>query len=129
MKFLKSAVLLGLVTGVFAAPVPQDSSSDIANRLAELENAVYGISNEKRVAELDFSSILNHLEARAQIKDTKCPDNGKTYTKDQIAQAVKSENDKANPDQYGNREGGKQLFNTNEQLYKARLDSKLPSIK
>jgi hypothetical protein len=125
MKFFKSAVVLGLVTGVFAAPVLQDSSSDIATRLTELEDTVYGINNEKRVAGLDFSSNL--LQARATITDVKCRDNGITYSKAQITDAVAAENSQENPGKYNNQEGGKKLFNTNVQLYKTSLDSKLPS--
>jgi hypothetical protein len=124
MKFVQSAFVLALFTGVLAVPVPQDSSSEITKRLAEVEDTIYSIIREKQEAELDFPSNLNHFEARAQIKDTTCRDNGKTYTQAVISQAVKAENDKARPDTYGNREGNKILFNTSEQLYKARLDSK-----
>jgi hypothetical protein len=87
MKFFKSAIVLGLVTSVFASPVPQDSSTDIAKRLVELEDAVYGLINEKREAELD-ASTLNHLVARATINDKKCPDNGITYQKADITSHV-----------------------------------------
>jgi hypothetical protein len=124
MKFVQSAFMLALFTSVLAAPVLQDSSSDITKRLAEVEDTIYSIISENQEAELDLPSNLNHFEARAQIKDTTCQDNGKTYTQAVISQAVKAENDKARPDTYGNREGQKVLFNTSEQLYKARLDSK-----
>jgi hypothetical protein len=124
MKFFKSAIVLGLVTSVFASPVPQDSSTDIAKRLVELEDAVYGLINEKREAELD-ASTLNHLVARATINDKKCPDNGITYKKADITSHVAAENAKTNPEKYGNKEGNKKLFDTTEQLYKVSLDSKL----
>ncbi|KAH8690391.1 hypothetical protein GQ44DRAFT_765496 [Phaeosphaeriaceae sp. PMI808] len=123
MMFLKSAVLFGLVASICATPVPQDSSTDLAKRLAEVEDAVFSLINDKREAEVDFAATYKHLEARAKIKDTKCPDNGKTYTAKQISDAVKAENNKKNPDKYGNQEGGKKLFNTNDQLYKARIDN------
>jgi hypothetical protein len=48
MKFFQSALVLGLATSVFATPIPQDSNTDITKRLVELEDAVYGLVNEKR---------------------------------------------------------------------------------
>jgi hypothetical protein len=125
MKFFMSAVVLGLVTSVLATPIPQESSTDITKRLVELEDAVYGLISEKRETAIDVSSHLNHLEARVAIKDTKCPDNGKTYKKADIMAAVAAENAKTKPEKYGNMEGKKKLFATNDQLYKASLDSKL----
>jgi hypothetical protein len=123
MKFFQSALVLGLATSVFATPIPQDSNTDITKRLVELEDAVYGLVNEKREAKPDF---LNHFETRATIKDTTCPDNGLTYPKDAIMGAVQAENQRTNPGTYGNQEGGGvKLFNTNDQLYKVSLDRKL----
>jgi hypothetical protein len=125
MMFLKSAALFGLVASVYATPVPQDSSTDLAKRLAEVEEAVYTLINEKREAEVDFAPNLNHLEARAQIKDTKCPDSKKTFKKGDIAEAVKKENNKANPDEYKNLDHGGLFKGISGKMYKARLDSKL----
>jgi hypothetical protein len=124
MKIVQSAFVLALVTGVFATPVLQDSSNEITKPLTEGRDVIYGIIGEKREAELDFSPKLNHLEARAQIKDTKCPNNGKTYTKADITRAVEAENNSANPNTYNNVETEGPLFQTTEQLYKARLDRK-----
>jgi hypothetical protein len=124
MKIVQSAFVLALVTGVFAAPVLQDSSNEITKPLTEGGDVIYSVIGEKREAELDFSSKFNHLEARAQIKDTKCPINGKTYTKADITRAVEAENNKTHPDTYNNVEAGGPLFQTTEQLYKARMDSK-----
>ncbi|KAF2637410.1 hypothetical protein P280DRAFT_552095 [Massarina eburnea CBS 473.64] len=109
MMFLKPAVLFGLVASVYATPIRQDSSTDL--------------TNGKRMTEVDFAPTYNQLEARATIKDTKCPDNDKTYTAAKISDAVKAENAKQNPGKYGNTEGGKKLFNVNDQLYKASLDN------
>jgi hypothetical protein len=124
MKIVQSAFVLALVTGVFAAPVLQDTSNEITKPLTEGRDVIYSVIGEKREAELDFSSKFNHLEARAQIKDTKCPINGKTYTKADITRAVEAENNKAHPDTYNNVETDGPLFQTTEQLYKARMDSK-----
>ncbi|KAF2127838.1 hypothetical protein P153DRAFT_432877 [Dothidotthia symphoricarpi CBS 119687] len=123
MMFLKPVILFGLVASVCATPVPQDSSTDLAKRLAEVEEKVNSLVAKKQEVEIDFTPTYNLLETRATIKDTKCPDNGKTYTAKQISDAVKAENAKANPGKYGNNEGGKKLFDTNDQLYKASLDN------
>lgn len=121
MMFLKTAVLFGLVASICATPLPK-SENGVTGVDFEIDDPEFSI-DEKREAAVETPNY-SILEARAAFKDTKCPDNKKTYKAADIKRAVETENRKNNPDKYGNREGGKKLFNTDKQLYKARLDSK-----
>ncbi|KAH8663448.1 hypothetical protein BGZ60DRAFT_432607 [Tricladium varicosporioides] len=122
MMFLKSAILFGLIAGICATPIPQEAGTDLIDRNAEVNEANYSLLETKREEDVDLSE-RSVLVARVAIKDKKCPDNGKTYTKAEITAAVQNENSKASPGKYGNKEGGKKLFNTDKQLYKASLDN------
>lgn len=127
MQLYKSAAFFFLVATAAAGPLPQDPlSSHIITRDTAISQEIYDIKRDDIVSfDLEDRSELSTRQAPS-VRDVTCPDNKKTYTAEAIKTAMSSENAKASPGEYKNKEGGKQLFAvpTSTQLYKASLDSK-----
>lgn len=130
MQFNQSIILFSLFTAIIASPILESPlSSNIVTRGTSISEAAYDIKRDDDAPfSLEKRSELSIRQAPT-LKDVTCPDNKKTYTAETIKEAIKTENAKASPGQYGNQEGGKKLFAVDTQLYKASLDSELMGIR